>query len=296
MCFGHCLSLCVDRKGKLAHVPGIPAFVRLPRSRPRMAPRLRDGGESAGEVRVAAGRSGHETHPADLRYLIRFRRCKRRATGAVVRSSSNTGRCSNDEEEMKRQVEAHERSEDISDDVMNEVVKALRKRVRKVDHSYDIPYIAGYSKDARTIYIDRHLPRSFRSWTSRVYVTPFLLTHEIVEKALLFACAPDRAADEARHGGSSRHFLAHLRRLHEKAREAYRGGKIATGPARSRPDAIPRFEGFSASARSRDEGAPTGSQASPSPRRHDRGPSPPLTLPAVGRQFERAAWERTVAW
>jgi hypothetical protein len=36
-----------------------------------------------------------------------------------------------------------------------------------------------------TVYIDRHLPRSFRSWTSRVYVTPFLLTHEIVEKALL---------------------------------------------------------------------------------------------------------------
>jgi hypothetical protein len=86
---------------------------------------------------------------------------------------------------MKRQNEAHEDSEDISDNVMNEVVKALRKRVRKVDHSYDIPYIAGYSKDARTIYIDRHLPRSFRSWTSRVYVTPFLVTHEIVEKALL---------------------------------------------------------------------------------------------------------------
>ena len=86
---------------------------------------------------------------------------------------------------MKKQDEAHEHSEDISDDVMNEVVKALRKRVRKVDHSYDIPYIAGYSKDARTIYIDRHLPRSFRSWTSRVYVTPFLLAHEIVEKALL---------------------------------------------------------------------------------------------------------------
>ena len=86
---------------------------------------------------------------------------------------------------MKRQDEAHQRSEDISDDVMNEVVKALRKRVAKVDHSYDIPYIAGYSKDARTIYIDRHLPRSFRSWTSRVYVTPFLVTHEIVEKALI---------------------------------------------------------------------------------------------------------------
>ena len=87
---------------------------------------------------------------------------------------------------MKRQQEAHNKSEDISDAVLNEVVKALRRRVAAVDHSFDIPYIAGYSKDGRTIYIDRHLPRSFRSWSlKRVYVTPFLVTHEVVEKALL---------------------------------------------------------------------------------------------------------------
>jgi hypothetical protein len=86
---------------------------------------------------------------------------------------------------VKRQNEPNTDSEEISDDVMNEVVKALRKRLRNVDHNFDIPYIAGYSKDAKTIYIDRHLPRSFRSWTSRVYVTPFLVTHEIIEKALL---------------------------------------------------------------------------------------------------------------
>ena len=86
---------------------------------------------------------------------------------------------------MKLQNEVRVRSEDISDEVMSDVVKALRRRVRKVDHSYDIPYVAGYSHDAKTVYIDRHLPRSFRSWTKRVYVTPFLLTHEIVEKALL---------------------------------------------------------------------------------------------------------------
>jgi hypothetical protein len=86
---------------------------------------------------------------------------------------------------MRRQAEPRTKSEDISDDVMAEVVNALRRRVRKVDHSYDIPYIAGYSSDARTIYIDRHLPRSFRSFFKRLFVTPFLLTHEIVEKALL---------------------------------------------------------------------------------------------------------------
>jgi hypothetical protein len=87
---------------------------------------------------------------------------------------------------MKRQQESREKSEDISDGVMSEVVKALRRRVRKVDHACDVPYIAGCSQDGRTVYIDRHLPRSFRSWTlKRVYVAPFLTTHEIVEKALL---------------------------------------------------------------------------------------------------------------
>src|SRR5256714_15039808 len=88
-------------------------------------------------------------------------------------------------QQKRSRTEVRVHSEDISDDVMSDVVRALRKRVRNVDHSFDIPYIAGYSTDARTVYIDRHLPRSFRSWTSRVYVTPFLVTHEIVEKALL---------------------------------------------------------------------------------------------------------------
>ena len=54
---------------------------------------------------------------------------------------------------MKRHSEARAQSEDISSDVMKEVVTALRKRIRKVDHSFDIPYIAGYSRDGRTIYI-----------------------------------------------------------------------------------------------------------------------------------------------
>ncbi len=39
---------------------------------------------------------------------------------------------------------------------MNDVVKALQRRVRAVDRSHDIPYIAGYSVDATTIFIDRH--------------------------------------------------------------------------------------------------------------------------------------------
>ncbi|MBZ9848089.1 hypothetical protein LB565_08835 [Mesorhizobium sp. CA14] len=44
---------------------------------------------------------------------------------------------------------------------------------------------AGYSRDATTIYIDRHLPRTIRWRGKDVRLEPFLVCHEIVEKALL---------------------------------------------------------------------------------------------------------------
>lgn len=86
---------------------------------------------------------------------------------------------------MKLEAELRHKSEDIDGDVLLDVVKAIRRRVRVVNRSYDIPYIAGYSVDGHTVFIDRHLPRSFRWLMKTVRVEPFLLTHEIVEKALL---------------------------------------------------------------------------------------------------------------
>ena len=53
-------------------------------------------------------------------------------------------------------------SEDVDEAVLLDVIKAVRRRVRLVSRDYDIPYIAGYSLDGHTVYIDRHLPRSFR--------------------------------------------------------------------------------------------------------------------------------------
>src|SRR5579871_4426498 len=83
--------------------------------------------------------------------------------------------------------EARHRSEDVDDAVLRDAVKALGKRIRVINREYDVPYIAGYSRDGRTVYIDRHLPFAF-VWLMRpVKVEPFLLTHEIVEKALLEA-------------------------------------------------------------------------------------------------------------
>jgi len=86
---------------------------------------------------------------------------------------------------MRLEAELRHKSEDIDNRVLLDAVKAIRRRVRVVNRSYDIPYIAGYSVDGHTVFIDRHLPRSFRSLLKTVRVEPFLLTHEIVEKALL---------------------------------------------------------------------------------------------------------------
>ena len=86
---------------------------------------------------------------------------------------------------MKLKREARHKSEDIDDEVLMDAVQSIRRRVRVVNRGYDIPYIAGYSVDGHTVFIDRHLPRTFRWLMKTVRVEPFLLTHEIVEKALL---------------------------------------------------------------------------------------------------------------
>ena len=86
---------------------------------------------------------------------------------------------------MNLQREVRHKSEDIADPVLLDAVQAIRRRVRVVNRDYDIPYLAGYSIDGHTVFIDRHLPRTFRWLLKTVRVEPFILTHEIVEKALL---------------------------------------------------------------------------------------------------------------
>jgi hypothetical protein len=86
---------------------------------------------------------------------------------------------------MKLDQEVRHKSEDIDGAVLLDAVQAIRRRVKIVNREYDIPYIAGYSLDGDTVFIDRHLPKTFRWITKTVRVEPFLLTHEIVEKALL---------------------------------------------------------------------------------------------------------------
>ena len=57
-----------------------------------------------------------------------------------------------------------------------------------LDRNFHVPYLAGYSTDGRTIYIDRDLPPSFTAKAGgTVQVDRYLLLHEAVEKALIDA-------------------------------------------------------------------------------------------------------------
>jgi len=68
----------------------------------------------------------------------------------------------------------------VSSLMMDRALDAVVRRVKNRDH--DIPYLAGYSRDCKTIYIDRHLPPSFRYRGRDIDTDRFLILHEEVEK------------------------------------------------------------------------------------------------------------------
>ena len=73
----------------------------------------------------------------------------------------------------------------VSSLMMERALDAVVRRVRKLDRKHDIPYLAGYSLDGKTIYIDRHMPRAFKFRGRTVETDRFLILHEVVEKTLI---------------------------------------------------------------------------------------------------------------
>src|SRR5499433_122505 len=73
----------------------------------------------------------------------------------------------------------------VSSLMMDRAVDAIMRRVKKLDRRHDIPYLAGYSQDGKTIYIDRHMPASFRYRGREIDTDRFLILHEEVEKTLI---------------------------------------------------------------------------------------------------------------
>jgi hypothetical protein len=73
----------------------------------------------------------------------------------------------------------------VSSLMMDRALDAVVRRVKKLDRRHDIPYLAGYSRDGKTIYIDRHMPKCFRYRGREIDTDRFLILHEEVEKTLI---------------------------------------------------------------------------------------------------------------
>src|SRR5439155_19502378 len=73
----------------------------------------------------------------------------------------------------------------VSSLMMDRALDAVVRRVKHLDREHDIPYLAGYSKDGKTIYIDRHMPPSFKNKGREIETDRFLVLHEELEKTLI---------------------------------------------------------------------------------------------------------------
>src|SRR5436853_5406057 len=72
----------------------------------------------------------------------------------------------------------------VSSLMLDRALDAIVRRVRQ-ERRYDVPYLAGYSQDGKTIYIDRHLPRIWKYQGRKIEVDRYLILHEEVEKTLI---------------------------------------------------------------------------------------------------------------
>lgn len=95
----------------------------------------------------------------------------------------------------------HHRAEPrLGEHEINEVLSDPRIKARlaskpQISFAFDVPYLAGYSQDARIVYVDRHLPARALpvSGHRTINVLPFLIVHETVEKAVIDILGKDYA-------------------------------------------------------------------------------------------------------
>jgi hypothetical protein len=73
----------------------------------------------------------------------------------------------------------------VSSLMLDRALDAIVRRVKKLDRAHDIPYLAGYSQDGKTIYIDRHMPKVMKVRGREIDTDRFLILHEEVEKTLI---------------------------------------------------------------------------------------------------------------
>jgi hypothetical protein len=73
----------------------------------------------------------------------------------------------------------------VSSLMMDRALDAVVRRAKKIDRNHDIPYLAGYSNDGKTIYIDRHMPKVWKYRKREIDTDRYLILHEEVEKTLI---------------------------------------------------------------------------------------------------------------
>ena len=134
----------------------------------------------------------------------------------------------------------------VSSLMMDRALDAICRRVKKFDRKHDIPYLAGYSQDGKTIYIDRHMPASFKYRGRTIDTDRFLILHEEVEKTLIdqlglhYLHAHQIATRAEQAAVRAPHHLARLRPLHAEIRQDHRRRAPHQGAARPRYQAVSR--------------------------------------------------------
>ena len=73
----------------------------------------------------------------------------------------------------------------VSSLMMERALDAVIRRAKRIDRKHDIPYLAGYSQDGKTIYIDRHMAKAMTYAGREIDTDRYLILHEEVEKALI---------------------------------------------------------------------------------------------------------------
>ncbi|GAA0721393.1 hypothetical protein [Dokdonella soli] len=68
--------------------------------------------------------------------------------------------------------------------ILDQATTALYES-KTIDRKHDVPYVAGYSKDGKTIYVDRELPKFLLYRGRKLDIVRYIVLHEEVEKALL---------------------------------------------------------------------------------------------------------------
>src|SRR5689334_6167000 len=66
----------------------------------------------------------------------------------------------------------------VSSLMMDRALDAVVRRAKKIDRKHDIPYLAGYGIDGKTIYIDRHMPQTMRYAGRDLDTDRYLILHE----------------------------------------------------------------------------------------------------------------------